>query len=810
MLNRVFIFFLLLCNIFSNAQDKTIDSLKLALKNAKHDTTRCKILNALIESENDDAIWPKYNDQIKSLAEKNLAGLPSESSETKIFKKYLGEAYNNLGTISNWQGDRKNSFLYLNKALKLMQEINDQQGISNSLNFLAFLHSSFGENDKALEFYNRSLELRKKTNDYKGMAEILNSIGLLYKSEGDIINSLNYYQKALQLSEKIDYKDEIASSLNSLARIFNSQGDIVKALEYYQKCLKIQENMEDKEGIALVLNNIGSIYYDQGELSKALENFKSALQLIEETGIKDGKATLLANIGSIYEKQEKDSLALEYYNNSLKIREELGDEEDIASSLNHLGAFYNKRENIQKSLEYYFRSLKIREKISDKEGLSSTYNHIGSVYFKGKDYKKALDYSLKSMKLGKELGFPDKIEDAASILCKIYKATGNHKLALENYELAIKMRDSLNNIQTQKATIKQQTKYEYDKQKALDEKAHQYELKQKEESARTEKNKQMVIISSVSVVLILVVIFSIFLYNRFKLTQKQKAIIELKEKETHIQKEIIEEKHKEITDSINYAERIQRSFLATKELLDENLNEYFVLFKPKDVVSGDFYWASKLNNGDFAFVTADSTGHGVPGAIMSLLNITSLEKAIETEVNPDAILNHTRKTIIERLKKDGSVDGGKDGMDCSLLSLNKEKTKLKIAAAHNPVWIMRQIAGPSTSSGAAVVEPVETTVIEIKADKMPVGKHDKQDVPFTLHEMDLLKGDVIYALSDGFPDQFGGPKGKKFMSKQLRELLQSISSKPMNEQKFILEKTFNEWVGNLEQVDDVCVVGIRV
>jgi ligand-binding sensor domain-containing protein/serine phosphatase RsbU (regulator of sigma subunit) len=295
------------------------------------------------------------------------------------------------------------------------------------------------------------------------------------------------------------------------------------------------------------------------------------------------------------------------------------------------------------------------------------------------------------------------------------------------------------------------------------------------------------------------ILFSIIYYVKWrerKLKQRQKelevkieeATIEIKEK-----KHLIEEKHKEITDSINYAERIQRSFIATKEILDNNLGDYFVLFKPKDVVSGDFYWASKLNNGDFALATADSTGHGVPGAIMSLLNITSLEKAIETLNNPSEILNATRRTIIERLKKDGSIEGGKDGMDCSLICFNVNKQKINVAAANNPVWIAR---GAET--------------IEIKPDKMPVGKHDRDTISFNQQEVNLQKGDVIYTLTDGFPDQFGGPLGKKFMSKNLRELISKNAHLPMGEQKIILETAFKNWVGDLEQIDDVTVIGIRV
>ncbi len=259
------------------------------------------------------------------------------------------------------------------------------------------------------------------------------------------------------------------------------------------------------------------------------------------------------------------------------------------------------------------------------------------------------------------------------------------------------------------------------------------------------------------------------------------------------QRHIVEEKHKEITDSINYAERIQRSFLASKDLLDENLKDHFVFFKPKDVVSGDFYFAEKLNNGSFLLATADSTGHGVPGAIMSLLNITSLEKAIENQDQPSDILNTTRKIIIERLKNDGSAEGGKDGMDCSVICFDFKKKKIIISAANNPVWIVR---GSET--------------IEIKPDKMPVGKHDKQDVSFTQQTIDIKKGDVIYTITDGFSDQFGGSLGKKFMSKKLRELLSKNAHLPMKEQRTILENTFISWIGDLEQIDDVTLIGVRV
>ncbi len=658
----------------SYAQNYIIDSLTQLLKNTKQDTSRCYILNAMIEVESDDAIWPKYNDELVKLAENKLKNSTRTSIERKVYQKYLAAGLNNIGYLANQQGDIPKALEYIDRGLKIMEEIGDKTGIAISLNNVGYIYSTQKDIGKALECYEKSLKLREEIGDKNGIGESWNNIGVLYKK--DI-------------------------------------GNTAKALECYQKSLKIHEEVDDKNGIAYALSNIGQIYFEQKEVSKAID--------------------------------------------------------------------------------YWEKCLKIQEEIGDKRGIAFSLNSIGMIYLQQKNYPKALQFSTRSLKISYEIGYPENIQYVSKTLFHIYQATGNYKLALENYQSYIQMKDSLNNIETQKATIQQLTKYEFDKKKAIADKEHELELKQQENKAVVEKTKQNIIIGAVSIVLLLVAVFSVFLYNRFKVTQKQKQIIEVKEQETQQQKQIIEEKHKEITDSINYAERIQRSFLATQEHLNANLLDYFIIYKPKDIVSGDFYWSATLNNGCFALITADSTGHGVPGAIMSLLNITSLEKAIETCSEPSDILNATRKIIIERLKNDGSSEGGKDGMDCSLCVFDFKNLKLHIAAANNPVWILRA-----------------NEVIEIKSDKMPVGKHDRQAVPFTQQTIDLQKGDAVYTLTDGYTDQFGGPKGKKFMVGNFRKLIQKIGDKPIKEQKQILESSLEDWQGTHEQVDDVLLIGVQV
>jgi serine phosphatase RsbU (regulator of sigma subunit)/ligand-binding sensor domain-containing protein len=280
-----------------------------------------------------------------------------------------------------------------------------------------------------------------------------------------------------------------------------------------------------------------------------------------------------------------------------------------------------------------------------------------------------------------------------------------------------------------------------------------------------------------------------------KTVKERTAEVVKQKEEIESQKLLVESKNKDITDSINYAQRIQRSLLASDKLLSTYLKDYFIYFQPKDIVSGDFYWASELHDGNLAFVTADSTGHGVPGAIMSMLNISCLNEAINGNklTAPNEILNFTRKKIIGHLSNDGSAEGGKDGMDCSIVCFDFKQLQIKLAAANNPVWIVRN-----------------KEIIEFAPDKMPVGKHDNDTISFSEQVFQLIKGDVVYTLTDGMPDQFGGPKGKKFMYKQLKELLISISDKEMKEQKEILSSKLNVWKGELEQIDDICLVGVRI
>ena len=638
------------------------------------------------------------------------------------------------------------------------------------------------------------------------------TINIVAQNSG--IDSLFLKIQSGQINKKVADKamllsyNKIVNNLNTSSLIFES---LQKANVYSNQPVRLGEL---KEKLALIKYLKGdyqmssslhleaiSLFEKSGDLHKKANamatlayqskkrNIKSSLSLMHDAieilkkseGASFDLSGALDNYGVLFEMQGDLDSALHYYKSALNLKEKNVDSVGIPYSLNNIAGIYFSKKNIKEGLTFIDRSSLIRGKLRDYFGIAENESLLGELYFSLNNNKEAKAHFLKSNVLCKKVECIDLLEKNMKLLSNVYANEKKFDSAYYYYSGFFVIYDSIYNQHKQKEILEMETIYETEK-KEKEKQALQSENQLSENTIKQQKVISYFIIGG----LVIVSFLASFIFSGLKKQRKAYAIISK-------QKHIVEEKHKEITDSINYAERIQRSFIATKEILYENLNDHFVFFKPKDVVSGDFYWVSKLTNGNFALATADSTGHGVPGAIMSLLNVTSLEKAIETYTEPSDILNATRKIIVQRLKKDGSAEGGKDGMDCSLCVYDFKKKKLIVATANNPVWIVRG-----------------QEIIEIKPDKMPVGKHDKDNVSFTQQEIDLQKGDVVYTLTDGFPDQFGGEKGKKFMSKNLRELLSVNAQLPMSEQKEFLEQTFKNWVGNLEQVDDVTLIGVRI
>jgi len=618
-----------------------------------------------------------------------------------------------------------------------------------------------------------------------------------------------YNEQMLKISEKIVQsknvairrkgKKGLADAYNNIGFMYNNQGDIPNALDYFGKSLRMQEELGDKEGIAELMSNIGVIYYFQNELPKALDYYLKSLKLREALGDKNAIANSLNNIGNLFYTQKNMQRALYYSARSLKLQQEIGDKEGMAYSLNNLGGIYFNKGDIDKALDYYLQSKATREEIGDQQGISASMHNIATIYLKrasGGDKQKNLALSLaytdSSLALAKKLGFPANIRNAERLLSKIDSAKGNFASAWEHYKQFIFYKDSINNEANHQASIKSQLKYVFDKKEAIIK-----EQQDKERAVGREKHRvQQIIIWCVAGGLVLVLVFSFFIFRSLVQNRKANKIISSQKKLVEDKNQIIEEKQKEIIDSINYAKRIQYSLLAHEDFLKAHIPNHFVYFNPKDIVSGDFYWATKKDN-KFYFAVCDSTGHGVPGAFMSLLNIGYLSEAINEKgiEKPNEIFNYVRQRLIDNISKDGQ----KDGFDGILIcmespSMEEKDGRLRItyAAANNKPLLIN-----------------DGQVKELSSDRMPVGVGERKE-EFNLFTIDVQPGDMLYLYTDGYADQFGGEKGKKFKYKTLNELILKHHTNELKEQHAILKSTFEAWRGNLEQVDDVCIVGIKL
>jgi serine phosphatase RsbU (regulator of sigma subunit) len=374
-------------------------------------------------------------------------------------------------------------------------------------------------------------------------------------------------------------------------------------------------------------------------------------------------------------------------------------------------------------------------------------------------------------------------------LSELFEENGNLPKSILYIKKYSSTKDSLIILQGKENNFKQAAiigaEFELKRQIEIEKVESERRIKLSEERDR----RNRLIIGSVIAGLIVVLIISFYIYKLLITARKQKLIIEIQKSEVDKKSHIIEEKQKEILDSINYAKRIQYTLLAHEHFLKENLPQNFVLFNPKDIVSGDFYWATKMGS-KFYLAVCDSTGHGIPGAFMSLLNIGFLSEAINEKgiEKPNEVFDYVRMKLTNTISKEGQ----KDGFDGILVCFDQKSNTITYAAANNAPII---IAGGQ--------------IIEALADRMPVGIGERKE-NFTLHTLEVKPSDVLYLYTDGYADQFGGPRGKKFKYKQLNELLLAVHTKPIGEQSVELKNAFETWKGDLEQVDDVCVIGIKI
>ncbi|MFN3916576.1 MAG: tetratricopeptide repeat protein [Flavobacteriales bacterium] len=649
----------------------------------------------------------------------------------------------------------------------------------------------------------------------KHKAIFLGNLGTISANKGDFDSALECYKKSLELKKKINDLQGMAMSYNNIGNVTEYQGNLKEALDYYYDGIAIAEQVNEYKVLGLLHNNIGFIYYTLAELDKAKEFFTNSLEYHAKNQDYAGMSDAYGNMAQIEQKKGNHEESVRLNRLAKNYSEKLNDQAGIAQALLNIAVSYTQIGLSDSAMRYVDSAIDAFESMGYKYPLAFAYLNKSKIFANQGKNKESFAYVQKALSIAEEINYPEQLIKVYEHYSTLLANQGKYKQALHFYTEMVRLEKQQQDSENKKQTIRKSLEYEYllahtaDSVKMEEQKrVAAAELKAKDVQLEKEALQRYTLFGGLAIV----VVFALFLFKRFKIERHQKEQIALKKSEVERQKHLLEEKNQEITDSINYAKRIQEAILPSRYSLTENLKNGFVLFKPKDIVSGDFYWLEKVGDVTF-FAAADCTGHGVPGAMVSVVCSNALSKALleENIAEPGKLLDRARELVVERFAK--SNEDVKDGMDISLCALHG--TTLNWSGANNPLWIIADGNRADLLDSQADLAGFKNllglggkTLYEIKPNKQPIGKVDHPQ-PFTTHTIELQEGDTLYIFTDGYQDQFGGDKGKKFKASKLKELLLSIQDKTMEEQKGFLDQAFEDWRGNLEQIDDLCVIGVR-
>jgi serine phosphatase RsbU (regulator of sigma subunit)/tetratricopeptide (TPR) repeat protein len=715
--------------------------------------------------------------------------------------------YNCLGTACHFSGQPEKAISNYKKGITLAEkEKNDTLQIF-IYNNLALLHQDYYGFKKTVEYARKALHIAKSKNMYCETGDSYNNLGSINMYYSRFDSSFFYYYKGIEeykkeKTRKYQAESGIADINTNLGYLYLHQGKQELALTNYIESLKIFDKHKEWVKASYAANNIADLFHLKNDFKKALKYARISVAFNK----KEYRGQAIANayfiLGKVYQDTKNTDSALIYYKKAESIYEDLDLSFQKTILFNSLGTYYAEENNQPESMKYFFKSLELNILAEDTASICLNYFNIAHNYFVSGNIAEAAKYNGLALELLQSGIFYSTFADVYGQAADIYALQGKFEKAYEYVQKRNIYYDSMHQENTQRRQEEIEAIYQNEKKEK--ENKFQKTLIEKKtlELEHAEKEKEVqnyqIRLMTVGGIAMLFFLFFIVRSNRIRkrnnkileekntVIYRQKAEVEKQKDELTFKNLIIEEKQKEITDSINYARRIQFSLLAHEQVLKNNLNDYFILFQPKDIVSGDFYWSTSKPNGDFYMAVCDCTGHGVPGAFMSLLNISFLNEAInEKNISETGkVLDFVRERLVQ------NMEGGKDGMDAILIK--KTGNKIYYSAAHNkPVLIRKNLK------------------IELEADKMPVGMADTMN-PFKTFEINSEKNDTLYLTTDGYADQFGGEKKKKFKSANLHKLLLEISDLNLTQQKNKVSEIFENWKGDLEQVDDVCVIGIKL
>lgn len=598
--------------------------------------------------------------------------------------------------------------------------------------------------DEAIKWGKRGLKHAERFGNQEFQVRVLNYLATYYQRKGDYVKQISLCMKAFKIAEGKNYFELQGGLATNIGGAYIRLNDDQQAIYWLDKSVKLNAKYGSLNKQSGALNNFASFYFEKGEFDKAIELQKQALSKARESGASGRIANVLSNLADSYLIKEDFIQAEKLFNEAIQMY-----------------------------------------KVSkDSYGINKVYLDFSYMYERMKKNSKAIAYADSAFILADSMDFKEMGHDAALQLAQLYEKTGNSSLAYTYQKHAYELWKLLNKEETAKSLNELRTMYEIEKfesENLLLKKDNIIKDLDIEKNASKIAQQNIVIFSAAGGLAILV--FLLYFLSKWN---KEKRV---KNELLSLQKEELEKKNTEILDSIQYAKRIQAAILPPKARIRELFPESFVYYAPKDVVAGDFYWVEE-KDGNYLFAAADCTGHGVPGAMVSVVCNNGLNRAVREHglTEPGRILDKAREIVQEEFEK--SEEDVNDGMDIALCSINNNR--LNYAGANNPLWLIR-----------------DGELIEVKANKQPIGKF-ATPVDYTTHELALKKGDAIYLFTDGFIDQFGGAGDKKYKSPNFKRFLISISNLPMSDQFIALQNEFNSWMGKNEQIDDVCVFGVRI
>jgi len=630
--------------------------------------------------------------------------------------------------------------------------------------------------------------LNQLLNEASGTEEVylLNELFKEYRTN-DPVKALSYAEQALALAQYSGDQSGESASLNNIGVVYRHTGDLDKALTNYMASLKIQEENKFEDALAYTYSNIGTIYSLKGEPNKALEYFLKANAQFESIEHHLRTIGTLNNIGNVYTELGDYDNALAYYLKSLSKYEQLDDKSGAFVPLTNIGNLYFNKGDMDNALDYYNRSLVLEQAANNLSGQATALHSFGSVFKQLGDFENAISFYEQALGFAQDANDNILLKTIYESLSETYFSKGDHFLAYSFLQLHNVVKDSLFNEESNRRIAELEGTYQFEQQQKeillLQTGSDLQQLRIKHDNY---------IIAGIAIILLIVAVLTFFIIKENKEIKRTKKLLEKKNEEITDQKMIIEEKNSNITESINYAKRVQQSIL-NFAVTSEKKEQSFILFKPKDIVSGDFFWYDDKGNLDI-FVTADCTGHGVAGAFMTVIGVSLLNQIVNQDriTDPKTILKVLDHKIKEALTQK-ETSSSTHSIDLAICVINQEKKEVTYSGANRPLYYFSN-----------------KEFYEIKGTKSSIGDSLRDEKDFEDHVINFKKGDTFYMSSDGYADQFGGEKGKKYMTKRFKQLLQDIQELPLKGQKDRLKLEIEEWMKNTEQTDDIIVTGFQV